>query len=35
MANGWDIRALMTYVGWKDISYIDLAISFGGLTANG
>ena len=34
-ANGWDIKALMTYVGWKDIKsamrYIDPAISFGGL----
>ncbi|AYK26714.1 hypothetical protein PA34_011325 [Pseudomonas aeruginosa] len=29
-ANGWDIKALMTYVGWKDISYIDPAISFDG-----
>ncbi|WP_315809998.1 tyrosine-type recombinase/integrase [Pseudomonas sp. C9-3] len=36
-ANGWDIKALMTYVGWKDIKsamrYIDPAISFGGLAA--
>ncbi|MCG7132071.1 tyrosine-type recombinase/integrase, partial [Pseudomonas aeruginosa] len=28
-ANGWDIKALMTYVGWKDIKsamrYIDPA----------
>lgn len=34
-ANGWDLKALMTYVGWKDIKsamrYIDPAISFGGL----
>ncbi len=34
-ANGWDIKALMTYVGWKDIKsamrYIDPAISVGGL----
>lgn len=37
VANGWDIKALMTYVGWKDIKsamrYIDPAISFGGLAA--
>lgn len=37
-ANGWDLKALMTYVGWKDIKsamrYIDPAISFGGLAAN-
>jgi integrase len=37
MANGWDLNALMTYVGWKDIKsamrYIDPAISFGGLAA--
>ncbi|BCR26215.1 site-specific integrase [Aquipseudomonas alcaligenes] len=36
-ANGWDIKALMSYVGWKDIKsamrYIDPAISFGGLAA--
>nr|WP_218565200.1 site-specific integrase [Pseudomonas sp. phDV1] len=36
-ANGWDLKALMTYVGWKDIKsamrYIDPAISFGGLAA--
>ncbi|MCG8910911.1 site-specific integrase [Pseudomonas sp. DP-17] len=36
-ANGWDIKALMTYVGWKDIKsamrYIAPAISFGGLAA--
>ncbi len=36
-ANGWDIKTLMTYVGWKDIKsamrYIDPAISFGGLAA--
>ncbi|MGZ7459444.1 tyrosine-type recombinase/integrase [Pseudomonas sp. Ma2-10] len=34
-ANGWDIKALMTYVGWKDmksaIRYIDTADSFGAL----
>ncbi|HHH9441324.1 TPA: site-specific integrase [Pseudomonas aeruginosa] len=37
MVNGWDIKALMTYVGWKDMKsamrYIDPAISFGGLAA--
>ncbi len=36
-ANGWDLKALMSYVGWKDIKsamrYIDPAISFGGLAA--
>lgn len=36
-SNGWDIKALMTYVGWKDIKsamrYIDPAMSFGGLAA--
>ena len=36
-ANGWDLKALMTYVGWKDMKsamrYIDPAISFGGLAA--
>jgi integrase len=35
--NGWDLKALMTYIGWKDIKsamrYIDPAISFGGLAA--
>jgi len=34
-ANGWDLKGLMTYVGWKDIKsamrYIDPTISFGGL----
>ena len=33
--NGWDLKALMSYVGWKDASsamrYIDPAVSFGGL----
>ncbi|WP_166366978.1 tyrosine-type recombinase/integrase [Pseudomonas akapageensis] len=37
-ANGWDIKALMAYVGWKDVKsamrYIDPAISFGGLAAS-
>lgn len=32
-ANGWDIKALMTYVGWKDMKsamrYIDTGDSFG------
>ncbi|GBL57955.1 cointegrase [Pseudomonas citronellolis] len=36
-ANGWDLKALMTYVGWKDIKsamrYTDPAISFGSLAA--
>lgn len=34
-ANGWDIKALMTYVGWKDMQsalrYIDASASFEGL----
>jgi integrase len=34
-ANGWDIKAMMTYVGWKDMKsamrYIDTADSFGSL----
>lgn len=34
-ANGWDIKALMTYVGWKGIKsamrYIDTTDSFGEL----
>lgn len=33
--NGWDLKALMSYVGWRDMKsamrYIDPAISFGGL----
>jgi integrase len=33
--NGWDIKALMTYVGWKDMKsamrYIDTGDSFGAL----
>lgn len=37
-ANGWDIKALMAYVGWKDVKsamrYIDPSISFGGLAAS-
>ncbi len=37
-ANGWDLKALMVYVGWKDIKsamrYVDPAISFGGLAAS-
>lgn len=36
-ANGWDIKALMTYVGWKDMKsalrYIDPAMSFANLQA--
>lgn len=31
-ANGWDIKALMTYVGWKDMKstlrYMDASASF-------
>lgn len=34
-ANGWDIKSLMGYVGWKDIKsalrYVDAGSSFGGL----
>lgn len=34
-ANGWDIKSLMSYVGWKDIKsalrYVDVGSSFGGL----
>ncbi|WP_165869890.1 site-specific integrase [Pseudomonas sp. LS-2] len=34
-ANGWDIKALMSYVGWKDMKsalrYVDSSVSFGGL----
>ena len=34
-ANGWDIKALMTYVGWKDMKsalrYMDASASFAGL----
>ncbi|MFJ5282750.1 site-specific integrase [Pseudomonas sp. NPDC088429] len=34
-ANGWDIKALMTYVGWKDmksaLGYMDASASFAGL----
>lgn len=34
-ANGWDIKSLMSYVGWKDIKsalrYVDTGSSFGGL----
>ncbi|MNL54078.1 hypothetical protein D3C87_1773780 [compost metagenome] len=34
-ANGWDIKALMTYVGWKDMKsalrYMDATASFAGL----
>ncbi|WP_263262447.1 site-specific integrase [Pseudomonas sp. RIT-PI-S] len=35
VSNGWDMKSLMNYVGWKDIKsamrYIDPADSFGGL----
>lgn len=34
-ANGWDIKSLMTYVGWKDMKsalrYVDASASFGGM----
>jgi integrase len=37
-ANGWDIKAMMTYVGWKDMKsamrYIDTADSFGELATS-
>lgn len=36
-ANGWDIKGLMNYVGWKDMKsalrYVDPTVSFGGLAA--
>jgi len=36
-ANGWDIKSLMSYVGWKDVKsalrYVDAQTSFGGLAA--
>ncbi|WP_434600914.1 tyrosine-type recombinase/integrase [Pseudomonas sp. Z4-7] len=34
-ANGWDIKGLMSYVGWKDmrsaLRYIDASVSFSGI----
>ncbi len=34
-ANGWDIKSLMSYVGWKDVKsalrYVDPSTSFGGM----
>ncbi|WP_237150694.1 MULTISPECIES: tyrosine-type recombinase/integrase [unclassified Pseudomonas] len=34
-ANGWDIKGLMSYVGWKDVKsalrYVDASTSFGGM----
>ncbi len=34
-ANGWDIKGLMGYVGWKDMKsalrYVDASVSFGGI----
>jgi hypothetical protein len=34
-ANGWDIKSLMSYVGWKDVKsalrYVDAGGSFGWL----
>jgi hypothetical protein len=36
-ANGWDIKSLMSYVGWKDVKsalrYVDAGGSFEGLAA--
>lgn len=36
-ANGWELKALMSYVGWKDaksaLRYIDAAQRFGELAA--
>ncbi|QXW42682.1 hypothetical protein [Pseudomonas amygdali] len=36
-ANGWDIKGLMSYEGWKDMKsalrYVDSNVSFGGLAA--
>jgi integrase len=36
-ANGWDLKALMDYVGWKDVKsalrYVDASASFAGLAA--
>lgn len=35
-ANGWDIKALMSYVGWKDaksaLRYVEASVSFAGLS---
>lgn len=37
--NGWDLKALMSYVGWRDarsaLRYIDPSTSFGGLALEG
>ncbi|MCQ4347214.1 site-specific integrase [Pseudomonas stutzeri] len=37
--NGWDLKALMSYVGWRDarsaLRYIDPSTSFGGLALDG
>lgn len=37
-ANGWDIKAIMSYVGWKDVKsalrYVDASSSFGELAAS-
>jgi len=34
-ANGWDLKSLMSYIGWRDVKsamrYIDPTLSFGGL----
>lgn len=36
-SNGWDLKSLMSYVGWKDVQstmrYIDPVMAFGGLAA--
>jgi len=38
-ANGWDIKGLMSYVGWKDVKsalrYVDASTSFGGMALRG
>jgi hypothetical protein len=37
-ANGWDIKRMMSYVGWKDMKsalrYVDARNYFGGLAAH-
>lgn len=37
-ANGWDIKSLMSYVGWRDmksaLKYVDGSTSFGGLAVD-
>ena len=38
MSNGWDVKSLMSYVGWKDVKsamrYIDPTAAFGNLAAS-